>query len=108
MYFCGACFCVRKAMLEEAGLFDEQIFLYGEENDIHYRIHQRFAKAHDTYMRKAVYLHPTEERPYSEKDVQLRIQSNEYVMRKQGRAPGTYLRSEEQRLKWAKRLTRNA
>ncbi len=106
MYFCGACFCVRKAMFEKAGLFDEQIFLYGEKNDIHYRIHQANPKAHDLYLRKAVYLHPTEFRPTTDKAYQLRIQSNEYVMSKQGRQPGTYIRSEEQRLKWSKRLSK--
>lgn len=108
MYFCGACFCVRKAMFEEAGLFDEHIFLYGEENDIHYRIHTSCPQAHDLYWRKSIYLHPTEDRPYSEKAVQMRIQSNEYVMQQQGRAKGTYIRSEEQRLKWSKRIFGNA
>ena len=108
MYFCGACFCVRKAMFEQAGLFDEHIFLYGEENDIHYRIHHAFPQAHDSYWRKMMYLHPTEDRPYSPKAAQQRIQSNEYVMRQQGRAKGTYIRSEEQRLKWSKRLFGNA
>lgn len=106
MYFCGACFCVRKEFFEKAGLFDETIFLYGEENDIHYRIHKACPKAHDVYLRKTVYLHPTEDRPYSEKAVQLRIQSNEYVMRKQGRKQGTYIHSEEQRIKWAMRLVK--
>ena len=108
MYFCGACFCVRKAMFEEAGLFDEHIFLYGEENDIHYRIHTSCPQAHDLYWKKSIYLHPTEDRPYSEKAVQMRIQSNEYVMQQQGRAKGTYIRSEEQRLKWSKRIFGNA
>ena len=108
MYFCGACFCVRKAMFEEAGLFDEHIFLYGEENDIHYRIHTACPKAHDLYWKKSIYLHPTEDRPYSEKAVQMRIQSNEYVMQQQGRAKGTYIRSEEERVTWGKRLFGNA
>ena len=108
MYFCGACFCVRKAMFEEAGLFDEHIFLYGEENDIHYRIHTSCPQAHDLYWKKSIYLHPTEDRPYSEKAVQMRIQSNEYVMQQQGRAKGTYIRSEEDRVKWGKRLFGNA
>ncbi|MBQ8939711.1 MAG: glycosyltransferase [Paludibacteraceae bacterium] len=107
MYFCGACFCVRKAMFEEAGLFDEQIFLYGEENDIHYRIHTACPKAHDRYCKNNIYLHPTEDRPYSKKAVQLRIQSNEYVMQQQGRPKGTYIRSEEERVKWGKRLFGN-
>ena len=108
MYFSGACFCVRKTMFEAAGLFDEQIFLYGEENDIHFRIHSAFPKSYDIFLRKAIYLHPTENRPYSEKTVQQRIASNEYVMKKQGRAKGTYIRSEEQRLKWSKRIFGNA
>lgn len=108
MYFCGACFCVRKEMFERAGLFDENIFLYGEENDIHYRIHKANPHSHDVYMRRSLYLHPTENRPTTDRAYQLRIQSNEYVMSRQGRAPGTYIRSEEQRLKWAKRLFGNA
>ncbi len=104
MYFSGACFCVRKTMFEAAGLFDEQIFLYGEENDIHFRIHSTFPESHDIFLRKSIYLHPTENRPYSEKVVQQRFASNEYVMQKQGRGSGTYIRSEEQRKKWEKRL----
>ena len=95
-----------KEMFEKAGLFDEQIFLYGEENDIHYRIHKAFPQAHDRYLRKAVYLHLTEDRPTTEKAYQTRLQSNEYVMSKQGRTPGTYVRSEEQRLKWSKRISK--
>ena len=62
MYFCGACFCMRKEMIEKSGMFDEKIFLYGEENDIHYRIHQTCPESHDRYMRKMIYLHPTENR----------------------------------------------
>ncbi len=106
MYFSGACFCVRKEMFEKAGLFDEQIFLYGEENDIHYRIHKACPQAHDRYLHKAVYLHLTEDRPTTEKAYHTRLQSNEYVMNKQGRTPGTYVRNEEQRLKWSKRISK--
>lgn len=38
MYLIGACFFVRKSVFEDAGLFDERIFMYGEEADIHHRI----------------------------------------------------------------------
>ena len=38
MYLIGACFFIRKSSFEEIGLFDERIFLYGEEDDIHYRL----------------------------------------------------------------------
>lgn len=41
MYFSGACFYIRKTVFEEIGLFDEDVFMYGEEDDIHYRIMQR-------------------------------------------------------------------
>ena len=108
MYFAGACFCVRKSMFEQAGLFDENIFLYGEENDIHYRIHHAFPKAHDIFKKDFVYLHLTEDRPHSETVVRRRITSNEYVLQQQGHPKGTYIRSEEQRLKWNKRLFGNA
>lgn len=107
MYFCGACFCVRKSMFEQAGLFDEKIFLYGEENDIHYRLHHSYPNTHDRYLRDYVYLHLTENRPTTEKQFAQRVASNEYVMQKQGRAQGTYIRSEEQRRRWSKRLFGN-
>lgn len=42
MHFSGSCFFIRKSMFEEIGLFDESIFMYGEEDDIHYRIGRRF------------------------------------------------------------------
>lgn len=38
MHFSGSCFYIRKQMFEHAGLFDESVFMYGEEEDIHYRM----------------------------------------------------------------------
>ena len=37
-YFCisGACFAVRKSVFTKVGMFDEQMFLYGEERMLHY------------------------------------------------------------------------
>lgn len=56
MYFSGACFFVRKNSFEEAGLFDEDIFMYSEEDDIHNRLlkipHCRFV-----YNPRISYLH---------------------------------------------------
>ena len=34
----GSCFALRKSLFEKAGMFDEQVFMYGEERDIHHRI----------------------------------------------------------------------
>ncbi len=60
-YFSGSCFYVRKSMFEVVGLFDESIFMYGEEDDIHYRLMQRFG-THFIYDKNIRYLHLTSER----------------------------------------------
>lgn len=38
MYFNGSCFFINKSYFEEVGLFDENIFMYNEEEDIHFRL----------------------------------------------------------------------
>jgi len=38
MYFLGACFFLNKSLFEKIGMFDENLFMYGEEFDIHERI----------------------------------------------------------------------
>jgi GT2 family glycosyltransferase len=56
MYFSGACFFVRKSSFEQIGLFDENIFMYNEEDDIHGRlIKQKGAKI--IYDRNHYYIH---------------------------------------------------
>lgn len=64
MYFSGSCFYVRKSMFEAIGLFDEEFFMYGEENDMHYKFKQKFG-AHFRYDPSLKYLHLTSERPPS-------------------------------------------
>ncbi len=56
MYFSGSCFFVRKEMFEKVGLFDESVFMYGEEDDIHYRLMRRFGEGfrYDKHIR---YIH---------------------------------------------------
>ena len=56
MYFQGACFFLNKAKFEQVGMFDEQIFMYGEEDDIHYRLMRRFGEGfrYDKHIR---YIH---------------------------------------------------
>lgn len=61
MYFSGACFFIRKSMFEEVGLFDESNFMYGEEDDIHYRITKAFGY-NMIYDKSIQYLHLTKGR----------------------------------------------
>lgn len=64
--FCisGACFFVRTQTFKEVGLFDENIFLYGEERDLHVRLIKN-KKALVKYMPSLRYLHPKEDREFS-------------------------------------------
>ncbi len=62
MHFSGSCFFINKAMFEAVGLFDENMFLYGEEDDIHYRLMHRFKDCKMKYDKSLKYLHLTKER----------------------------------------------
>ena len=62
MHFSGSCFFINKAMFEAVGLFDENVFLYGEEDDIHYRLMNRFKDCKMIYNKNLRYLHLTKER----------------------------------------------
>ena len=64
MYFQGSCFFVSKKQFEQIGLFDEDIFMYGEEDDIHWRFKKLFG-SHFKYNAHLSYLHLTLERPMS-------------------------------------------
>ena len=61
MHFSGSCFFIRKEMFEQVGLFDETIFMYGEEEDIHYRMRKNGFKQM-IYNPKLHYIHLTKER----------------------------------------------
>ena len=62
MHFSGSCFFINKAMFEAVGLFDENVFLYGEEDDIHYRLKHHFKNCKMVYDKSLRYLHLTKER----------------------------------------------
>ncbi len=65
MYFSGACFLIRKDLFIKLGLFDENVFMYGEENYLHYRLNM-FAKDFKiVFNPKIKYLHLTDNRPLS-------------------------------------------
>ena len=78
MHFSGACFFINKRMFEEIGLFDESVFMYGEEDDIHYRMRNRF-KCRLRYNPSLHYIHLTKERKpnlnYEKKLVEVAVES---------------------------------
>lgn len=61
MHFSGSCFYIRKTFFEAIGLFDESIFMYGEEDDIHYRMRKAGYKKME-YNPKLKYIHLTKDR----------------------------------------------
>ncbi|MCQ2066213.1 MAG: glycosyltransferase family 2 protein [Bacteroidaceae bacterium] len=56
MYLTGSFFFVKKAEFESVGLFDESVFMYGEEDDIHFRLVHRFGP-HIRYDSRHHYMH---------------------------------------------------
>ena len=64
MHLAGSCFFINKEKFLQVGLFDEDLFMYGEEDDIQWRLKKRFG-AHFIYNYKMHYLHLTLDRPPS-------------------------------------------
>lgn len=77
MYFSGACFFIHREKFKEIGLFDEDIFMYGEEDDIHWRLAQ-INGHHFTYNKKLHYLHLTLNRPITLASLQTML--NSYII----------------------------
>ena len=61
MYISGSCFFIRKEMFEGIGLFDESIFMYGEEDDIHYRLLKKYG-SDMVYDKHLHYIHLVKDR----------------------------------------------
>ncbi len=84
MYLNGACFFIKKSFFEEIGFFDENIFLYWEENDIHQRYLRRNKKEKIIFNKKLKVIHYSESREQSI-DVNVKsLQSNIYLHEKFG------------------------
>ena len=57
MFFSGACFFMRKSSFESIGMFDENIFMYGEEFDIFCRMKKYIPNAINKYNKRLSYIH---------------------------------------------------
>lgn len=65
MYFSGACFFIKKSIFQQLGMFDENVFMYGEENDLHFRLRKLKSQFLIIYEKSLKYIHLTENRPLS-------------------------------------------
>ena len=91
MHLSGAFFFIQKACFEQIGMFDEQIFMYGEECDIHLRLRKAFPKKKIQFL-SIPYLHLSAERPFEEKRYRQLLNDDLYVCRKHGLSVSHYLR----------------
>jgi len=62
MFFSGACFFMRKSSFESIGMFDENIFMYGEEFDIFCRMKKYLPNAINKYNKRLSYIHLIDQR----------------------------------------------
>ena len=91
MYLSGAFFFIKKECFEQIGMFDEHIFMYGEECDIHLRLRKVFPKKKIKFL-PIPYLHLTADRPFEEKRYRQLINADLYVCRKHELSVAHYLR----------------
>lgn len=92
MWLSGAFFAIQKSTFLSIGMFDERIFMYGEECDIHHRLRQQFADKHIRYLPSLRYLHLSHERSFSLQRYMQQIQACIYVCRKHNMSISRYLR----------------
>lgn len=85
-FFCihGSCFFIKKQALEDIGYFDENIFMYSEEIDIHLRL-SRLNKDSIKYDNTLSYIHPMHNRIETVELLKTRFMSYLYVCKKNGR-----------------------
>ena len=81
-FLSGAFFAIKKDIMDGIGLFDEKIFMYAEENDIHYRIRQQYPTMKMVYQKELSYIHLAESRPFSKEQATRVYKSIGYFFKK--------------------------
>lgn len=82
MFLSGACFAMNKDVFEKIGMFDENIFLYGEENDIHFRLRKMFPEKKMVFLKELRYIHPTANERDKGKEYRRSMKSAAYFYKK--------------------------
>lgn len=91
MHLSGAFFMVRKHEFEQIGLFDENIFMYGEECDIHLRFRKLYPNLKMVFLPQITYLHLSQEREFSLTRYQNTLNADIFVCRKHNLSTSSYL-----------------
>ena len=97
MYVSGACFFIRRDSFSRAGLFDEKIFMYGEEDDIWCRMRRIGQKT--VFDPSATYIHLTEQRQTTAAYERKMFEAVAFVNRKNGFSVLRSLREERRYLR---------
>ena len=97
MYVSGACFFIRRDSFSRAGLFDENIFMYGEEDDIWCRMRRIGQKT--VFAPSATYIHLTEQRQTTAAYERKMFEAVAFVNRKNGFSVLRSLREERRYLR---------
>lgn len=97
MYVSGACFFIRRDSFSRAGLFDENIFMYGEEDDIWCRMRRIGQKT--VFDPSATYIHLTEQRQTTAAYERKMFEAVAFVNRKNGISVLRSLREERRYLR---------
>lgn len=84
MYLSGSCFFINKDIFNEIGLFDENVFMYGEENDLHHRLKNLKPSYKIIYDKSLSYLHLSDNRPLSIKSWSQMLDASMYFCDKYG------------------------
>ena len=95
MFLQGAFFFIRTEEFKSIGCFDENIFMYGEEFDIHQRLLKKFPKKRFAYLKNYKYLHLAGDRDFSENSYKTYLQSMIYIMQKIGTSPVFFLKNDK-------------
>ena len=84
MWLQGAFFAIKKDIFEQIGLFDETLFMYAEEFDIHLRIKRYLSTYNIIYLPQLKYLHLTSNRGFSAECIKKQYNADIYVCKKHG------------------------
>ena len=87
MWLHGAFFAIKKDIFSQIGYFDERIFMYAEEFNIHRRLRSAFPTKKMIYLPQLKYLHLIQDRQFSEDNAYKELKSDVFACSLLGISP---------------------